>query len=171
MAALTIHGLVFTPGTQAQPDVSGNIPLEWLGGLRHDRKLYLDFSVGNDYATPRPWGAVSNPTVLRTNVQQLVLDRVLLDEASGRVTHWYHANTPSHPVVPNAGQPVGSPILMTQSKLREMGQTLNTTHMRFGSVLTASDTTGARLDRMNSQPQRTHFPQRAPGYVHVSSIR
>jgi hypothetical protein len=61
--------------------------------------------------------------------------------------------------------------MMSRSKLDELGWRFNVSHLRYCSLLTAPDDTGVRMDRLNSHPTRTHFPQRAPGTAHVHTIR
>lgn len=124
-------------------EVQGNTSLIGVGRLRADRRINLNTAQSEDYATPPPLGDMHDPTVLRQNVQMMQVDHVIFDTGAGVLTRQRFRGSSHFPISAGGARPV----LIAPYKLAQMGQTHNTTAMRFSSLLALNDTQGAEVTK------------------------
>ncbi len=160
----------YAPVQRKLPDISSGTFVDGIGRLRPDRKMYLDATQGSDYPVPPPLGRVDNPTLLLKNIQALQADLIYRDGAQGECTHVYHSRNQSICTVPRPDQHVGHPILMSTSKLHQLGYKYNISHLRYTSVLTVGDDQAMRLANLAAAPVQAQFPQQCNPLL-VNTIR
>lgn len=150
--------------------VDSNNNVEALGRFRTDRKLYLDHQQ-RDIGAPVPcYSTTDNPSVVRANMQAMIVDRQLYDGGDGWYTHMHSWMTGSRRPTSQTG--TGARILIDPSKLVQMGyvqqnQVINPTTIVYQSVLSAGDSANMRQAELAASPPQA-YPQQNPG---VPSIR